>query len=100
MAEVLGGLDTIIVPSGGPTGLNPLDLDQLLELFGAETAGAAAIAEVADDAELREVIRVSTPVELVTPRNEKPPDAPLNEPAPAGQGTQGETPANEEEAVQ
>ena len=38
MAEVLEGLDTIIVSSGGPSGLNPLDLDQLLELFGAEKA--------------------------------------------------------------
>jgi len=36
MAEVLAGLDTIVVPSGGEQGLNPLDLDNLLSLFGAE----------------------------------------------------------------
>ncbi len=33
MAEVLRGLDVILVPAGGKSGLNPLDLDQALELF-------------------------------------------------------------------
>lgn len=35
MAEVLQGLETIVVPSGGESGFNPLDLSQVLELFGA-----------------------------------------------------------------
>ena len=39
MAEVLEGLEVIIVPSGGEQGLNPLDLDGLLTLFGAADAG-------------------------------------------------------------
>jgi hypothetical protein len=33
MAEVLRGLDVIVVPAGGKGGLNPLDLDQALDLF-------------------------------------------------------------------
>ncbi|NIA13921.1 MAG: SPFH domain-containing protein [Nitrospiraceae bacterium] len=42
MADVLKGLDCIIVPAGGETGLNPLDLDQLLTLFGVPMADAKA----------------------------------------------------------
>jgi len=38
MAEVLSGIDTVLVPSGGTDGINPLDLDQMLSLFGAEAA--------------------------------------------------------------
>jgi hypothetical protein len=34
MAEVIGGLDVIIIPSGGPGGLNPLDLGAMRNLFG------------------------------------------------------------------
>lgn len=34
MAEVLRGLETIIVPSGGEGGLNPLDLNEVMALFG------------------------------------------------------------------
>ncbi len=33
MAEVLGGLETILVPSGGKSGVNPLDLEQSLKMF-------------------------------------------------------------------
>jgi regulator of protease activity HflC (stomatin/prohibitin superfamily) len=33
MADVLSGLDTIIVPVGGKGGMNPLDLDQSLKMF-------------------------------------------------------------------
>jgi regulator of protease activity HflC (stomatin/prohibitin superfamily) len=33
MAEVLEGLDTVLVPSGGKGGMNPLDLNQALRLF-------------------------------------------------------------------
>ncbi len=34
MAEVLRGLDVIILPSGGAGNLNPLNLDSVLEMFG------------------------------------------------------------------
>jgi regulator of protease activity HflC (stomatin/prohibitin superfamily) len=34
MAEVLEGLDTVILPAGGEAGVNPLDLDRVLEMFG------------------------------------------------------------------
>ncbi len=33
MAEVLEGLDTVLVPAGGKAGMNPLDLNKALELF-------------------------------------------------------------------
>ena len=35
MAEVMAGLDSIVVPIGGDNGFNPLDLDSLVTLFGA-----------------------------------------------------------------
>ena len=34
MTDVLAGLDTIVVPCGGTDGFNPLDLKQVLGLFG------------------------------------------------------------------
>lgn len=34
MAEILKGLDTILLPAGGEQGVNPLDLDGVLKLFG------------------------------------------------------------------
>lgn len=37
MAEVMKGLDMIVVTTGGPNGFNPLDLDQMIELFGASS---------------------------------------------------------------
>jgi len=40
MAEVLEGLDTIVLPVGGQTGFNPMDLEQILTLFGVEEGGA------------------------------------------------------------
>jgi len=40
MADVLKGLDVIILPSDGPTGVNPLDLNKALELFDVRTGGA------------------------------------------------------------
>ena len=33
MAEVLEGVETVLVPSGGKGGMNPLDLNQALQLF-------------------------------------------------------------------
>jgi len=46
MAEVLKGLDMIVVTTGGPNGFNPLDLDQMIKLFGAgggDLAGNAGV---------------------------------------------------------
>lgn len=42
MAEVLKGLDVLVVPSGGETGLNPLDLGSVLTLFGVESTSGPA----------------------------------------------------------
>ncbi len=41
MAEVLRGLDTIILPVGGETGINPLDLEGVLQLFGVPQEGGS-----------------------------------------------------------
>lgn len=49
MAEVLGGLDTIVVPVGGPNGFNPLDLHQIATMFGA-LAPAVPISNGINDA--------------------------------------------------
>ncbi len=34
MADVYKGFDVIVLPSGGPSGINPLDLESSLKLFG------------------------------------------------------------------
>ncbi len=39
MAEVYKGLDVIILPSDGPNGVNPLDLDNTLRLFDVQKGG-------------------------------------------------------------
>ena len=39
MADVLKGLDVIILPSDGPDGVNPLDLNKNLELFSVKKGG-------------------------------------------------------------
>ena len=39
MAEVYKGLDVIILPSDGPSGVNPLDLDNALRLFDVKKGG-------------------------------------------------------------
>jgi regulator of protease activity HflC (stomatin/prohibitin superfamily) len=39
MAEVLRGLEVLIIPSGGDRGLNPLDLNGLSALFGVQGTG-------------------------------------------------------------
>jgi regulator of protease activity HflC (stomatin/prohibitin superfamily) len=44
MAEVLKGLDVIVLPSGGENDLNPLDLDQVLRMFGVASYGAEGAA--------------------------------------------------------
>lgn len=40
MAEAYQGLDIIILPSDGPSGVNPLDLDKALRLFDVRKGGA------------------------------------------------------------
>ncbi|RLC30439.1 MAG: SPFH domain-containing protein [Deltaproteobacteria bacterium] len=40
MAEVYKGMDIIILPSDGPSGVNPLDLDNALNLFDVRKGGA------------------------------------------------------------
>ncbi len=47
MAEVLGGLDTILLPAGGEGGVNPLDLERVLSLFGVSPEGAQPTPRVA-----------------------------------------------------
>lgn len=39
MADVYKGLDVIILPSDGPHGVNPLDLDNTLQLFDVRKGG-------------------------------------------------------------
>lgn len=53
MAEVLGGLDTIIIPVGGRDGLNPMDLQQLVRLFGVSGDETGAVASAAPSSVLR-----------------------------------------------
>lgn len=38
MAKTLGGLDMIILPSAGKDGMNPLDVDKVIDLFGVKHA--------------------------------------------------------------
>jgi hypothetical protein len=40
MADVYQGLDLIILPSDGAAGVNPLDLDNALQLFDVRQGGA------------------------------------------------------------
>jgi len=40
MADVYKGLDLIVLPSDGPAGVNPLDLDNALKLFDVRKGGA------------------------------------------------------------
>ena len=40
MAEVYRGLDTVVLPSDGPAGVNPLDLDNALNLFDIRKGGS------------------------------------------------------------
>ena len=76
MADVLRGLETIIVPAGGEAGLNPLDLDQLLTLFGIpmDTRGGGAKGPSKDAAKLLSSIPEPPPLSTLLP-------PPLPEPA-------------------
>ena len=116
MAEVLGGLDTIIVPTGGDGGLNALDLEQVLELFGAESATGGsgktpeAIAELLKAPDEPPPPPVEPPPSLSQPAilAPEPADAPAPPPAPEpAEQSQAPEPApptapqaNPEEAVQ
>lgn len=40
MAEVLKGLDFVVIPTGGDGGMNPLDLGSMTDLFGVEPMNA------------------------------------------------------------
>jgi regulator of protease activity HflC (stomatin/prohibitin superfamily) len=40
MADAYKGLDLVILPSDGPTGVNPLDLDNALKMFDVRNGGA------------------------------------------------------------
>lgn len=42
MADILKGLDVILLPAGGETGMNPLDLNAVLKTFGVTESGGAA----------------------------------------------------------
>ena len=44
MAEVLKGLDTILLPAGGEGGVNPLELEKVLQMFGVEAGEDTAVA--------------------------------------------------------
>jgi regulator of protease activity HflC (stomatin/prohibitin superfamily) len=39
MAEVLQGLEVVVLPSGGANDFNPLDLDSVLKIFGVSDTG-------------------------------------------------------------
>ncbi|MCM8813795.1 MAG: SPFH domain-containing protein [Candidatus Omnitrophica bacterium] len=39
MAEVMNGINLIVLPSGGANGFNPLDLDKSMHLFGVQQKG-------------------------------------------------------------
>ena len=41
MADVYKGIDVVILPSDGPSGVNPLDLNNALELFDVRSKGGA-----------------------------------------------------------
>lgn len=41
MAEVYKGIDVVILPSDGPSGVNPLDLNNALELFDVRSKGGS-----------------------------------------------------------
>jgi regulator of protease activity HflC (stomatin/prohibitin superfamily) len=64
MADVLRGLDVVIVPTGGPEGLNPLDLNQVTAMFG-----------MTSDAERQNVPVATPPLALPTPEPEPAPAA-------------------------
>ena len=44
MADILKGLDVILLPAGGEQGMNPLDLNAVLKTFGVTDTGASGVA--------------------------------------------------------
>jgi len=83
MAEVLRGLDSIVIPTGGVDSLNPLDLDAMLTVFGGAGAldldGSGFVVDmpdtlvrpVADDPEDAESATVTPLVQDTTPEAEE-----------------------------
>ena len=43
MAKLLDGIECLVVPTGGPQGVNPLDLQSMLKLFGVQSGGPAGL---------------------------------------------------------
>jgi len=72
MAEVLQGLEFVVVPTGGENSLNPMNLEGLLEMFGVQDYGPEA------------ANTPPTPLRLSPPPQLEP--ITLSEPPPAGRG--------------
>jgi regulator of protease activity HflC (stomatin/prohibitin superfamily) len=68
MAKLLDGIECLVVPTGGPQGVNPLDLQSMLKLFGVQSGGPAGIV---------------APKKSETPPPPKPPESPPSTPNPA-----------------
>lgn len=102
MAEVLRGLDAVLIPAGGDQGMNPLDLDNLLLLFGVDLNATAASSAIEEPSFLIEPSQEPAPLpeipealpvpeleaaETAEPSEEPPPppldEAPMEQPTPA-----------------
>lgn len=103
MADVLQGIETIIVPAGGASGFNPMDLDAMVRLFGTEGASAfagpvepAAITPETPPAPPMPVPESPQPLPVPAPEPPPPPPMPESEaPAPSAPGA-----VNPQEVVQ
>lgn len=63
MAEVLKGLELIILPTGGENSMNPLDLDRVLEMFGVDEGYDATAPLAPKLPPLESIVDISPPVE-------------------------------------
>jgi regulator of protease activity HflC (stomatin/prohibitin superfamily) len=43
MAKLMEGIECLVIPTGGPQGVNPLDLQSMLKLFGVQSGGPAGV---------------------------------------------------------
>ncbi len=93
MAEVLQGLEVVMIPAGGAGSINPLDLDSMIEMFGVETYEAGASPEIP---------RPAAPPPEPSPPPAVPEAAPAAAPSAPATTDSEESPQNtdEEEAVQ
>ena len=90
MAEVLQGLEFIVVPTGGENSLNPMNLEGLLEMFGVQDYGPGAASAPAAP------LRLSPPPQLkLNPLPVKPPPPPPEE-----EGAEEAAASNDEEVDQ